>query len=107
MSTPNKKKKKEVEFSEAELIRRVTGFAQGAIPFKERTLKLPPPVKEIPAPEIKRIRAALGYNQSQFAILLNVPTVTAKSWEIGKRRPSGAALRLLDVARHNPQALFA
>ena len=101
------KKYKEVEFSEAELLRRVGGFADGTISFREHIMKVPQPVKSIPAKEIKNIRVKLGYNQGQFAILLNVPTVTAKSWEIGKRKPSGAALRLLAVARTSPEALFA
>ena len=42
-----------------------------------------------------------------FAALLNVPLATARSWEQGKRKPSGAALRLLDLARQRPQILLA
>ena len=103
----NTKKHKEVEFSEAELLRRVGGFADGTISFKERTVKIPEPIKNIPATDIKKIRLSLGYSQNQFAVLLNVPSVTAKSWEVGRRKPSGAALRLLAVARRNPEALFA
>jgi DNA-binding transcriptional regulator YiaG len=34
-----------------------------------------------------------------------VPKVTAISWENGTRKPSGAALRLLAVARKHPEAL--
>jgi putative transcriptional regulator len=41
-----------------------------------------------------------------FARLLNVPTVTAASWEKGRRKPSGAALRLLQIARKHPEALL-
>jgi len=103
----NTKKHKEIEFSEAELLRRVGGFADGTIAFKERTVKVPEPVKNIPATDIKKIRLSLGYTQTQFAILLNVPSVTAKSWEVGRRKPSGAALRLLAIVRSNPEALFA
>jgi DNA-binding transcriptional regulator YiaG len=33
--------------------------------------------------------------------------VTAISWENGSRKPSGAALRLLAVAKHHPDALQA
>jgi DNA-binding transcriptional regulator YiaG len=43
----------------------------------------------------------------QFASLLNVPKVTAISWENGTRKPCGAALRLLAVARKHPEALEA
>jgi DNA-binding transcriptional regulator YiaG len=45
--------------------------------------------------------------QTEFAALLNVPKVTAVSWENGTRKPSGTALRLLTVAKHHPDALQA
>jgi putative transcriptional regulator len=64
-------------------------------------------VKPIPAKQIRAIRAGLGFTQTQFASLLNVPKVTAISWENGTRKPSGAALRLLAVARKHPEALEA
>ena len=40
-------------------------------------------------------------------MLLNVAVFTAISWENGTHKPSGAALRLLVVARHHPEALHA
>ena len=42
-----------------------------------------------------------------FAALLNVPTRTVISWENGQRKPSGAALKLLDIAEKHPEALDA
>jgi putative transcriptional regulator len=68
---------------------------------------VPPPVKPIAPRQIRAIRESLGFTQSQFAALLNVSMVTAISWENGTRKPSGAALRLLAVARHHPEALQA
>jgi len=100
-------KKTEIEFDAAELVRRVEGFAAGAEPASEREIKLPPPVKPIAPKEIRALRARLGFTQTQFAALLNVPKVTAVSWENGTRKPSGAALRLLAVARKHPEALEA
>ena len=61
---------------------------------------MPPPVKAMPARQIRALRLQLGYTQMEFAALLNVPKVTAISWENGTRKPSGAALRLLAVAKH-------
>lgn len=95
----------EIEFDPETLVKRVEEFAAGRHPFRERTIKLPPPVKSIPAREIRAIRARLGFTQVEFAALLNVPAVTAISWENGTRKPSGAALRLLAVAKHHPEAL--
>lgn len=102
-----KSKKPEINFDAEALVARVEGFAAGLQPARERTLKLPPPVKPIPAKQIRAIRVGLGCTQVEFAALLNVPTVTAISWENGTRKPSGAALRLLAVAKHHPEALQA
>ena len=102
-----KTKKSEIPFNVETLVARVEGFAAGRERSRERTVKLPPPVKAIPAKEIRAIREVLGCTQIEFAALLNVPKVTAISWENGTRKPSGAALRLLAVAKHHPEALQA
>jgi putative transcriptional regulator len=100
-----RKKKTEIEFDADALVRRAEGFAAGEEPAHERKVKLPPPVKPIAAKQIRAIRTRLGFTQSQFAALLDVPKVMAISWENGTRKPSGAALRLLAVAKHHPDAL--
>lgn len=100
-------KKTEIEFNADELVRRVEGFAAGIEAARERRVKLPPPVKPIAAREVRALRTNLGLTQAQFAALLNVPKVTAVFWETGVRKPSGAALRLLAVARKFPDALEA
>ena len=102
-----KTKKPQIHFDAEALLARVEGFAAGRESARERMIKLPPPVKKIPAKEIRAIRAILGCTQIEFAALLNVPKVTAVSWENGTRKPSGAALRLLAVARQHPEALQA
>ena len=102
-----KTKKPEIPFNAEMLVARIEGFAAGSERSRERTVKLPPPVKAIPAKEIRAIRTVLGCTQIEFAALLNVPKVTAISWENGTRKPSGAALRLLAVAKHHPEALQA
>lgn len=100
-----KKKIKEVPFDAKKLLERVTAYAEGTAKVTRRVVKIPEPVKPIAAREIRAIRLNLGFSQPQFATLLNVPKITAKSWESGKRKPSGAALRLLAVARLHPEAL--
>jgi putative transcriptional regulator len=102
-----RKNKVELEFDAAELVRRVEAFAAETARTHERMVKLPPPVKPMAAREIRAIRTQLGFTQAQFATLLNVPKVTAISWENGTRKPSGAALRLLAVAKNHPEALQA
>jgi putative transcriptional regulator len=102
-----KTKKTDITFDPATLVARVEGFAAGQTPARDRTVNLPPPVKAMPPKAIRALRIQLGCTQMEFAALLNVPKVTAISWENGTRKPSGAALRLLAVAKHHPEALQA
>jgi putative transcriptional regulator len=41
-----------------------------------------------------------------FARLLNVSLKTVQAWEQGIRQPGDAALKLLTIARKNPEALL-
>jgi putative transcriptional regulator len=45
-------------------------------------------------------------SQSVFAQVLNVSTKTVQSWEQGQRKPSQAALRLIQVFRQDPSGLL-
>jgi putative transcriptional regulator len=78
---------------------------QEKLTLRTKTLKLPPRIKPIKAKEIMAMRNKYGVSQAIFARLLNVPKVTAISWEKGRRKPTGAALRLLDIVRKNPSIL--
>lgn len=55
--------------------------------------------------EIKAIRDGLGLSQAEFAELLGVSKRTLQEWEQGRCKPTGAALKLLMVARRHPEAL--
>ncbi len=47
----------------------------------------------------------LNVSQPVFAELLYVTKATASKWEQGLRKPSGSALRLLEIAERRPQVL--
>lgn len=66
------------------------------------TVSVPDPVKPFKAKEIAAIRADLQLSQPVFAKVLNVPVATARSWESGRRKPTGAALRLLQIVKKSP-----
>ncbi len=100
-------KKAEITFAAGALVARVEGFAAGRQPARERTMKLPPPVKPIPAKQIRAIRLGLGCMQTEFAVLLNVPAITAISWETALANPAGPPCACSLVARHHPEALHA
>ena len=54
---------------------------------------------------IRSIRMRLNVSQPVFAELLYVTKDTAAKWEQGLRKPSGSALRLLEIADKQPQVL--
>jgi putative transcriptional regulator len=54
---------------------------------------------------IRSIRMRLNVSQPVFAQLLYVTKDTAAKWEQGLRKPSGSALRLLEIAEKQPQVL--
>jgi len=103
-------KRNEIEFDAEALVGSVEAFA-GHVKGKQKlTLRtnqpsLPPPIKPLGPEDITALRQKLNVSQAVFAGLLNVPKVTAISWEKGRRRPTGAALRLLDLIRKKPQIL--
>jgi putative transcriptional regulator len=71
-----------------------------------RVARLPSPPKQVSPREIRRIRKSLNASQALFACYLNVSANAVRSWEQGTRRPQHAALKLLVIARKNPQALL-
>ncbi len=71
-----------------------------------RVTEIPAPPKKITPREIRQIREALNASQTIFAVYLNVSTNAVRSWEQGTRRPQHATLKLLTIAKRNPQALL-
>ena len=103
-------KRKEIEFEAEALVESVEDFAahvrgKQKLTLRTHQLSLPGPIKLIGPEDITALRQKLNVSQAVFAGLLNVPKVTAISWEKGRRRPTGAALRLLDLIRKKPQIL--
>jgi len=104
-------KRKDVVFDAEEFVRaleetadHITGRRKTGVRITR--IALPPRMESIRPREIKAIRDRMKISQEVFARLLNVPTVTEASWETGRRNPSGAALRLLQVAKKRPDALL-
>jgi len=56
-----------------------------------------PALKEYTPKQIQKIRERCKASQSVFACYLNTPPSTIKSWEHGEKKPSGAALKLLNI----------
>ena len=104
-------KKKDVAFNAGELVRAVEEtrdhiLGRRRITMRTTDVDLPSRVDQIKPADVAAIRNRLKVSQSVFARILNVPTVTEVSWEKGRRQPSGAALRLLQIARKHPRILL-
>jgi putative transcriptional regulator len=100
-------KRKEIEFDAESLVGSVEAMAshlrgEQKLTLRSHVLILPEPIAPVRPKDVAAIRRQLNVSQSVFAALLNVPKVTAISWEKGRRKPTGAALRLLDLIRKKP-----
>ena len=58
-----------------------------------------PPVPSLAPQEIKQIREASHVSQAVFAALLNTSLSTIQKWEIGQKRHTGTALKLLHLVQ--------
>jgi putative transcriptional regulator len=71
-----------------------------------RTTVLPGAPKAIGADDVRALREQLNASQAVFAHYLNVSTKLVQAWESSRRRPDGAALRLLEIAERDPRVVF-
>ena len=104
-------KAKDIDLNADELIEALTDVREHVtgrrkITMRTTTVALPARVEGIRPEEVRQIRRRLKVSQGVFARLLNVPVVTEASWEVGRRNPSGAALRLLQIAKKEPEVLL-
>ena len=58
-----------------------------------------PPVMPLQPEQIKHIRETTRVSQAVFARLLNTSLSTVQKWEIGQKKPSGTALKLLHLVQ--------
>ncbi len=58
-----------------------------------------PPVEPLEPKQIKHIRETSRVSQAVFAALLNTSLSTVQKWEIGQKRPTGTALKLLHLVQ--------
>ncbi len=97
--------KRDVFTELTESLNEVLAHAQGKITLKTKRVPIPELPEERPSKEIVRIRKKLGVSQAVFARVLGVARDTEISWEQGRRKPSGPALRLLEIAERHPEYL--
>lgn len=77
-------------------------YAAGAIDqvtMREFDLLCIPAVESLRPTQIKRIRESTQVSQAVFAAILNTSVSTVQKWEIGQKRPTGTALKLLHLVQ--------
>ena len=60
----------------------------------------------VPQRDVKALRKRLGFSQRRFAQLLRLNVDTLRGWEMGRRRPSGAAATLLQILAAEPDTVL-
>jgi putative transcriptional regulator len=55
--------------------------------------------------DAREARLKLGLSQREFAAFVGTAVGTVRKWELGTRRPSGAARTLIDVIKAEPKAV--
>lgn len=65
------------------------------------------PTDELSPTEIKQLREEHHVSQPVFARYLNTSESTVEKWESGAKRPSGAALKLLNVVKKHGLEILA
>ena len=71
--------------------------------FDESFLSVPP---QMEPKRIKRIRVSQKVSQPVFARYLNTSESTIEKWESGVKKPSGMALKLLDIVEKHGLKVF-
>lgn len=88
-----------------ESLKQAIEYSQGKRTLKTYTIEIPSPPEYVPE-EIIEIRKKLNFSQAIFAEFCNVSKKTVQAWEQGIRNPTGAALRLLQLIKINPELFF-
>jgi len=79
--------------------------ADGKLDLKSYVIEIPDPPPTISSRDVVALRNRLQVSEVAFASLLNVPVTTLRAWESGKRRPTGAAARLIQVYGARPDVV--
>jgi putative transcriptional regulator len=69
------------------------------VTLRDFDLRCFPPVEPLEPEQIKKIREASHVSQAVFARLLNTSVSTVQKWEIGQKKPTGTALKLLHLVQ--------
>lgn len=78
-------------------------YADGKLTLN--TVEIPDDPPEIDAETMIALRTRAEMSQAVFAKMLSVSTKTLQSWEQGKRQPSDASRRLIQIFSSHPEMI--
>lgn len=79
-------------------LQEAVAYGEGRLKLRGTAVEIPGPAPKWKAAAIRKLRKeTFGLSQPLFAALLNVTTSTVRAWEQGRKTPSGAAARLLQL----------
>jgi putative transcriptional regulator len=84
--------------------RQAREHSEGKRKLHQRTVEIRP-LPNYSAHQIRNLRERFNLTRSVMAGVIGVSTKTIESWETGARRPSGAALRVIEELDNDPQFL--
>ena len=58
-----------------------------------------PEVKELTPHQIRKLRTENNASQAVFALVLNTSVSSVRQWEQGKKKPSGVAMKMLNLVQ--------
>lgn len=86
-------------------LKEAIAFEQQKMDLRNTTLEIPNFPPAFNKVEVKEVREELlNVSQPIFAQILGVSDDTVKAWERGVNIPSGSSARLIQIAKHDPQA---
>lgn len=62
-------------------------------------------ITQVTPNDVAAARLKTGLSQSQFAQVLHISARTLQEWEQGRRKPSGAAQTLIQIAVKHPEII--
>ncbi|MDO8826155.1 DNA-binding transcriptional regulator [Methylophaga sp.] len=62
-------------------------------------------VSRVEPNEVAEARSKTGLTQIEFAEVLHISPRTLQEWEQGRRKPSGPAKALIDIASRHPEVI--
>ncbi|MBN1942334.1 MAG: type II toxin-antitoxin system MqsA family antitoxin [Phycisphaerae bacterium] len=87
-------------------LERAISHARGEIRLDTQTVQLPDKPAPMSAQKISALRIhRLGLSQRVFAKVLNAAPQTVQAWEQGRSKPSGCALRFLELLEKHPEII--